>query len=175
MLTSLPWFSGGLSTHFCHHASPGHKIRFDRCPVDVLPHRVDQRSEQAVKVWILFVLIMSECIKPLLEICAHRWWYVVVDARLVITVLVVVVVGEVGNFARALDARRCALESAQGLYREAMYFGRGDRCRFWGSWRRKMRCELQRGFPNIRVCRAHLRQSFGSWSFARRRSVAVFR
>jgi hypothetical protein len=94
-----------LSTYLCHHAPPGHKVGLDLCAaLSVRALFVHYRPQQAVEMGVLLLLMVSERLKPLLEICANRRWHVVVYARIIVAVFVVIVVGEVRDFARTLDA-----------------------------------------------------------------------
>lgn len=67
---------------------------------------------------ILLILIMSECLKALAQVGAENRRVIVADAGFISLVLVVVVVGEVGDFMRPLDASRRAMEAIKGLDRE---------------------------------------------------------
>jgi hypothetical protein len=73
---------------------------------------------------IFLVFVVLERIESFLKICAHRWWYIVVDTRFVVSIFVVIIVGEVCDLTRALYARRGALKAIERLYGEAVYFGR---------------------------------------------------
>lgn len=62
-----------------------------------------------------FLFVVPERLESLLEISTHGRWDVVVDARLIVPVLVIVVVGEIGDFTRPLYARCSTAESVDGL------------------------------------------------------------
>jgi hypothetical protein len=65
---------------------------------------------------IFLFFIVSECLEAPFEVCAHRWWDIVVDARLIRLVLVIVIVREVCDFARTLNGGRRAAKAIERLY-----------------------------------------------------------
>src|SRR5690242_4965972 len=94
-------------------------------------------------MWILLVFVVFERFETLFQVGAHWWWYVVVDARLVVSVLVVFVVGEVRNFLWAFYACGCALKAVERLYREAVDLGRECLRWLWSSGRCVLNCMLK--------------------------------
>jgi len=78
---------------------------------------------------VFLVLIAPERFEPLPEICAYLGWVIVINSRLVLSILVVVIVGEMRDLVGSLDASRCALEAVERLdWEEDWSYGWRARC-----------------------------------------------
>lgn len=109
-----------ISTYLCHHASPSDEVSSSFLLATSFHFHLHNCFQKTIKMRILLVLIMPEGFKSLSHICAHWWRNVVIDARLIVPVFVIVVIGEVSNLAGSLYACRSAAKTINWLNRKSM-------------------------------------------------------